>query len=88
MGIAGLEEGGKARLPANLSCPFVEEMVWTVGRQIFRPVQVFIVAGALYLAINFVATQAVNYTEGWLLPTAAADRVEAAERRQKAMLAR
>lgn len=58
------------------------------GCQTFRPVQVFIVAGALYLAINFVDTQAVNYTEGWLLLTADDDRAKAAERQQKAMLGR
>jgi hypothetical protein len=51
-------------------------------------VEVFIVAGALYLAINFVATQAILYAERRLSPASAADRAKAAERRQKAMLAR
>ena len=49
---------------------------------------VFVVAGALYLAINFIATQAILYAERRLTPPSAADRAKAAERRQKAMLAR
>ncbi len=59
----------------------------TIIAQTFRPVEVFIVAGALYLAINFIATQAVAYAERRLSPASAADRAKAAERRQKAMLA-
>ncbi len=57
----------------------------TIIAQTFRPVEVFVVAGALYLAINFVATQAIAYTERRLSPASAADRARATARRQKAM---
>lgn len=60
----------------------------TIIAQTFRPVEVFVVAGALYLCINFVASQAIAYAERRLSPASTADRAKAAERRQKAMLAR
>ena len=57
----------------------------TIIAQTFRPVEVFVVAGALYLAINFVATQAIAYTERRLSPASAADRAKARARRPEAM---
>jgi octopine/nopaline transport system permease protein len=54
----------------------------------FQPVEVFIVAGAFYLALNFVITQAIRSTEQYLSPKSPEARARAEERRQKAVLAR
>jgi octopine/nopaline transport system permease protein len=54
----------------------------------FQPVEVFIVAGAFYLALNFVITQAIRWTEAYLSPKSPEARARAEERRQKAVLAR
>ncbi len=53
----------------------------------FQPVEVFIVAGAFYLTINFAITQAIRYAEYRLSPKSPAARARAEERRQKAVLA-
>lgn len=60
----------------------------TIIASSFRPVEVFIVAGAFYLLINFVVTQAIRMAELKLTLRSAADRAKAEERRQKAVLAR
>lgn len=60
----------------------------TIIASSFRPVEVFIVAGAFYLLVNFVVTQAIRIAERRLSPVSAADRARAEERRQKAVLAR
>ena len=54
----------------------------------FQPVEVFIIAGAFYLAINFVLTQGIRYAEFRLSPKSPEARARAEERRQKAVLAR
>ena len=54
----------------------------------FQPVEVFIVAGAFYLALNFALTQAIRSTEQYLSPKSPEARALAEERRQKAVLAR
>jgi len=54
----------------------------------FQPVEVFIIAGAFYLAINFVVTQAIRWAEYHLSPKSPQARARAEERRQKAVLAR
>ncbi len=54
----------------------------------FQPVEVFIIAGAFYLLMNFVVTQAIRYAEYRLSPKSPAARARAEERRQKAILAR
>ena len=54
----------------------------------FQPVEVFIIAGAFYLAINFVLTQGIRYAEYRLSPKSPQARARAEERRQKAILAR
>lgn len=54
----------------------------------FQPVEVFIVAGAFYLAMNFAITQAIRMTEVYLSPRSPEARARAEERRQKAVLAR
>jgi octopine/nopaline transport system permease protein len=64
----------------------------TIIASSFRPVEVFVVAGAFYLLMNFVVTQAVRLTEEGLAhrsPAArAAARLKDQERREKALLAR
>jgi octopine/nopaline transport system permease protein len=60
----------------------------TIIASSFRPVEVFIVAGAFYLLMNFVVTQAIRYAEYRLSPKSPAARARAEERRQKAILAR
>ncbi len=64
----------------------------TIIASTFRPVEVFVVAGAFYLLMNFVVTQAVRLTEAHLAmksPAArAAARARDAESREKAILAR
>lgn len=60
----------------------------TIIASSFRPVEVFIVAGAFYLLINFVVTQGVGIAERRLSPVSAADRAKALERRQRTALAR
>jgi octopine/nopaline transport system permease protein len=40
----------------------------------WSPVEVFIVAGAIYLTINFLVTRAVQWTERWLSPQLFRDR--------------
>lgn len=54
----------------------------------FQPVEVFIVAGAFYLALNFLITQAIRWAEIHLSPKSPEARARAEERRQKAALAR
>ena len=54
----------------------------------FQPVEVFIVAGAFYLSLNFVITQAIRYAEFRLSPKSPEARARAEERRQNAVLAR
>jgi len=64
----------------------------TIIASTFRPVEVFVVAGAFYLLMNFVVTQGVRFTEARLAqrsPAArAAARVRDKESRDKAILAR
>jgi octopine/nopaline transport system permease protein len=64
----------------------------TIIASTFRPVEVFVVAGAFYLLMNFVVTQGVRFTEARLAqksPAArAAARVRDKESREKAILAR
>jgi octopine/nopaline transport system permease protein len=54
----------------------------------FQPVEVFIIAGAFYLSLNFVITQGIRYAEFRLSPKSPEARARAEERRQKAVLAR
>jgi octopine/nopaline transport system permease protein len=60
----------------------------TIIASSFRPVEVFIVAGAFYLLMNFVVTQGIRLTEAYLAPKSPEARARAEERRQKAVLAR
>ena len=64
----------------------------TIIASTFRPVEVFVVAGAFYLLMNFVVTQGVRFAEARLSmksPAArAAARVRDKESREKAILAR
>jgi len=56
----------------------------TIIASSFRPVEVFIVAGAFYLAINFAATRAVRFAEHRLATASATTRAPAAPTRQLA----
>ena len=60
----------------------------TIIASSFRPVEVFIVAGAFYLSINFVVTRAIRLAEHRLSPASAVARAEAAERRAAAVAPR
>ena len=60
----------------------------TIIASSFRPVEVFVVAGAFYLLMNFVVTQGIRYAEYSLSPKSPEARARAEERRQKAVLAR
>mgnify|MGYP006288543191 FL=1 len=60
----------------------------TIIASSFRPVEVFIVAGAFYLAINFVAVTAVRFFEHRLTRAAPAARRPLASRRPEAVPAR
>ncbi len=54
----------------------------------FQPVEIFIIAGAFYLSLNFVITQGIRYAEYRLSPKSPEARARAEERRQRAVLAR
>ncbi len=60
----------------------------TIIASSFRPVEVFIVAGAFYLLMNFVVTEGIRMAEAYLSPRSPRARARAEERRQKAVLAR
>jgi octopine/nopaline transport system permease protein len=60
----------------------------TIIASTFRPVEVFIVAGAFYLAINFVVTRGVHLAERRLAPASAVARAKAAPRRAEAVAPR